>query len=223
MAEPLQRFHCEGRSLTEVEIHEDTTRKEGRRLVTVFKGGGPSGDMFARLVKRAGYVAYVTGNAAVEEARYYPSTGRLEFWDKEGKIPANVFAECWSYGPVGKAKEKVQTSKIKHFSCTDIDVKINTTRVDLFNVSPGWVKLHTVYGSGETSDELLQILDGAGYVKLQTKESQYHENHDNKQRWGAGFSGHHVKYFPERKQLQFWSQGGGKDKPAKMYRTCISK
>ena len=34
MAEPLQRFHCEGPVLTKVEIHEDITRKDGYKLVS---------------------------------------------------------------------------------------------------------------------------------------------------------------------------------------------
>jgi hypothetical protein len=91
--------------------------------------------------------------------------------------------------------------------------------VELFNFSPGWVKLQTVYVDGGTDGELLQILDGTGYVKLQNKTCQRLE----KKEGGAGYSGCHVRYFPERNQLQFWSQGGGKMGPAKMFTACGSK
>jgi len=100
--------------------------------------------------------------------------------------------------------------KAKHFSCTGSAVK----RLEYCDLGDGWIKLHEVFSDGTTSGKRLKVLKGANYIKLQEQDGQEREKI-----FGAGYSGNHVRYFPERNQFQFWSQGGGKLGPNKMYMT----
>ena len=145
-------------------------------------------------MKRTGYIAYAEGNR--EETRYYPETGKLEFWDNQGgahKISVNVFGECRSVGKEQKVKEKVQSPKAQHFICSSDFMK----SVDLFKTSPGWANLHIVYVNGDTEGEQLQILNGAGYVKLQTKNSQDKEQKERSAGYSS-YNGEHLRYLNER-------------------------
>jgi hypothetical protein len=207
---PLQAFECSG-MLKSLTIFEDLTRPNGRRIARKYIDDS-QGNEFVTRVSQADYVSYqYEGNK--EEIRYDAGTRKLEFWEDGVKVPSEIFAECVAASAEANATGVVRKIEFKKYVCQDMVVTVS-------QLSPALVRVKSTYRDGTTSEDMMSVLKGNGFSKWITEESQRREKSAWGKTQGKGFSSFHLRYDEITDQIQFWSQGGGKMKPANMHNVC---